>query len=208
VTITADEVRAFERCVAGGGVALFPADTVYGLAADPDSSAGVRRLYKLKGRPPARPAAVMFFGMAAALAALPDLPRPVRSAFEELLPGGVTLLVPNLQRRYPLACADRPEVLGVRVPQLVGELAPLAAVARPVLQSSANRSGGAEARRLEDVDAAVRDGADLVLDGGELPGAASTVVDLTAFADDGSFAVLRDGAVPRSRVEAVLRSSR
>jgi len=206
--VTADEVRAFERCIAGGGVALFPADTVYGLAADPDSAAGVQRLYELKGRPPARPAAVMFFGMAAALAALPDLPDAVRSAFEALLPGGVTLLVPNPWRRFPLACAGRPEVLGVRVPLLEGELVPLAEAAGPVLQSSANRSGGPEARRLEDVDPAVRDGADVVLDGGELPGTASTVVDLTAFADDGSFAVLRDGAVPRSRVEAVLRSSR
>ncbi len=206
--MTADEVRAFERCVAEGGVALFPADTVYGLAADPDSAAGVRRLYELKGRPPARPAAVMFFGVSSALAALPDLPAVLRSAFTALLPGGVTLLVPNPGRRYPLACADRPEVLGVRVPLLEGELAPLAAAGRPVLQSSANRSGGPEARRLEDVDAAVRDGVDVVLDGGELPGTASTVVDLTAFADDGSFAVLRDGAVPRSRVEAVLRSSR
>jgi L-threonylcarbamoyladenylate synthase len=77
-----------------------------------------------------------------------------------------------------------------------------------VLQSSANRSGGPDARRVEDVDERVRAGVDLILDAGELPGAPSTVVDLTNYDRDGSFAILRDGAVPRDRVEAMLRSPR
>jgi L-threonylcarbamoyladenylate synthase len=84
----------------------------------------------------------------------------------------------------------------------------LAAVSWPVLQSSANRSGGPEARQVSEVDATVKAGVDLILDAGELPGTPSTVVDLTAYDRDGSFAVLRDGAVPRDRVEAVLRSPR
>jgi L-threonylcarbamoyladenylate synthase len=206
--MTGEEVETFERCIAVGGVALFPADTVYGLATEPDSAEGVRRLYALKGRPADRPAAVMFFRLELALAALPELPAATRDALERLLPGGVTLLVPNPGRRFPLACVDTPEVLGLRVPRLEGELAPLAAVTWPVLQSSANVSGGAEARRLDEVDAAVRAGVDLVLDGGELPGTPSTVVDLTTYHQDGSFEVLREGAVRRDRVEAMLRSSR
>jgi L-threonylcarbamoyladenylate synthase len=206
--MTAEEVGTFERCIAVGGVALFPADTVYGLATEPDSVEGVRRLYALKGRPADRPAAVMFFVLELALAALPELAPATRDALERLLPGGITLLVPNPGRRFPLACADTPGVLGLRVPRLEGELAPLAAVTWPVLQSSANVSGGEEARRLDDVDATVRAGVDLVLDGGELPGTPSTVVDLTAYHRDGSYEVLREGAVPRDRVEAMLRSSR
>jgi L-threonylcarbamoyladenylate synthase len=208
VTIAPEQVETFERCIAVGGVALFPADTVYGLACDPDSTEAVRRLYALKRRRPDRPAAVMFFGLELALAALPELPAATRSAVERLLPGGVTLLLPNPSGRYPLACADRPEVLGLRVPRLEGPLAPLAEARWPVLQSSANVSGGREARRVEDVDAAVRAGVDLVLDGGELPGTPSTVVDLTAYDRDGSFEVLRQGAVAADRVGAVLRSSR
>jgi L-threonylcarbamoyladenylate synthase len=208
VAVTPEEISTFERCVAVGGVALFPADTVYGLATEPDSAEGVRRLYALKGRAADRPAAVMFFRLELALAALPELPARTRAALEGLLPGGVTLLLPNPRRRFPLACADTPEVLGIRVPSLTGALAPLAAVSWPVLQSSANRSGGPDARRVEEVEPSVRAGVDLILDAGELPGTPSTVVDLTAYEGDGSFAVLRDGAVPRDRVEAVLRSSR
>jgi len=67
--LTAADAQAFERCVADGGVALFPADTVYGLACDPESSAAVQRLYELKGRPTDKPAAVMFFALDGALEA-------------------------------------------------------------------------------------------------------------------------------------------
>jgi L-threonylcarbamoyladenylate synthase len=207
VTVTPDDVETFQRCIAVGGVALFPADTVYGLATEPDSAEGVERLYALKGRRPDKPAAIMFFRLELALAALPELAGKVRDAVERLLPGGLTLLLPNPARRYPLACADSPEVLGLRVPALAGALTPLAAVSWPVLQSSANLSGGPDPRRVADVEASIRAGVDLVLDGGELPGTSSTVVDLTAF-EQGGFEILRKGAVPSSRVEAVLRSCR
>jgi L-threonylcarbamoyladenylate synthase len=202
--VTAEDVETFERCIAVGGVALFPADTVYGLATEPESGEGVERLYRLKGRPPDRPAAVMFFRKELALEALPELPSNTREAMERLLPGGVTLLLPNPQGRFPLACGPNPDVLGVRVPALQG---PLADMRRPVLQSSANRSGGAEARRVEDVDERIRRGVDLILDGGDLPGTPSTVVDLTAYHEDGRFEIRRAGAVAAEDIRnALVRS--
>jgi L-threonylcarbamoyladenylate synthase len=202
--LTGDDVATFERCTAVGGVALFPADTVYGLATEPDSREGVERLYRLKGRRPDRPAAVMFFQLDSALAAVPELGERTRSALERLLPGGVTLLLPNPARRYPLACGPAPERLGLRVPRLTGELEPLAAVSWPVLQSSANVSGGADARRVEDVDERIRAEVDLILDAGELPGTPSTVVDLTSYEQGGGFEIVRVGAVPAAEVEAAL----
>jgi L-threonylcarbamoyladenylate synthase len=202
--VTQDDVAAFERCIAVGGVTLFPADTVYGLATEPDSREGVYRLYRLKGRPPDRPAAVMFFSLELALAALTELGAHTRAAVERLLPGSLTLLLGNPARRFPLACGSEPERLGLRVPRLVGELAPLAEARWPVLQSSANLTGGADARRLEEVDERIRSGVDLILDGGELPGTPSTVVDLTRYEVDGGYEVLREGAVPRAEVAALL----
>jgi L-threonylcarbamoyladenylate synthase len=203
--VNAHDVETFERCIAAGGVALFPADTVYGLATDPESREGVERLYRLKGRRPDRPAAVMFFQLDRALGALPELPSDTRAAMERLLPGGVTLLLPNKTHRYPLACGPNPDVLGLRVPALEG---PLAGMRSPVLQSSANRSGEREARRLEDVDAGVRKGVDLILDGGELPGTPSTVVDLTSYHEDGRFEIRRAGAVSAQDIRnALVRST-
>jgi L-threonylcarbamoyladenylate synthase len=202
--VTADDVATFERCISVGGVALFPADTVYGLATEPDSREGVERLYRIKGRPPDRPAAVMFFQLGLALDALPELGERTRAALERLLPGGLTLLLPNPARRFPLACGPEPERLGLRVPALEGTLEPLGAARWPVLQSSANPSGGADARRLEQVDERIRAAVDLQLDGGELPGTPSTVVDLTTFEAAGNWAILREGAVPAADVESAL----
>jgi L-threonylcarbamoyladenylate synthase len=203
--VTPEDVETFERCISVGGVAIFPADTVYGLATEPDSREGVDRLYRLKGRPPDRPAAVMFFQLEVALAALPELGERTREAVERLLPDALTLVLPNPAGRYRLACGPEPERLGLRVPRLEGELAPLAAVGWPVLQSSANRSGQPDARRVEDIDAHVREGADLVLDAGELPGTPSTVVDLSSYEETGEWSLIREGAIPR---EAMVRSLR
>jgi L-threonylcarbamoyladenylate synthase len=185
----------FARCIAGGGVAVFPADTVYGLACDPEDAAAVDRLYALKGRPPAKPAAVMFFD----LAPLDDLAPRTRAALQRLLPGGLTVLLPNPDHRFPLACGPDPDTLGLRIPDLPGF-----AGAPPVLQSSANLAGGADARRLADVPQGIRDGADLVIDGGELPGTPSTVLDLRAYESGGAWSVIRAGAVPVRDVERVL----
>jgi len=187
-----------------GGVALFPSDTVYGLATEPDSKEGVRRLYALKGRPVSKPAAVMFFDIELALAALPELGPRTRAALTRLLPGPLTVLVPNPARRYPLACGPVPDRLGVRVPAIEGGLAPLAAMRWPVLQSSANRSAEADARRLADVDPGIREGVDLQLDGGELPGLASTVVGLEAYESEGTHRVLREGALATTAIADAL----
>jgi len=200
-----EDAETFERCISVGGVAVFPADTVYGLATEPDSREGVDRLYRLKGREPGKPAAVMFFQLELALEGLPELGERTRAVLDALLPGPVTLLLPNPARRFPLACGPEPDRIGIRVPVLEGPLAPLASVRWPVLQSSANLAGEPEARRLRDVAPEIRAGADLVLDGGELPGAPSTVVDLSAWESEGAFEVVREGPFP---VDAVVRSLR
>jgi L-threonylcarbamoyladenylate synthase len=202
VTLTAADAAAFERCMRDGGVAVFPADTVYGLACDPETPAAVERLYGLKGRPADKPAAVLFFDREAAFAALPELGGRTRALLELLLPGGITALLPNPLRRFPLACGPDPGTLGLRVPALAGPLAPLAAVRRPVLQSSANASGGPDARRAYDVPQALRAGADLVLDAGELAGTPSTVVDLRGFEAGDAWAIRREGAVAAERIAA------
>src|SRR3954451_25157580 len=169
-----------------GGVAVFPADTVYGLACDPDSREAVERLYLLKRRRPDKPAAVMFFDVELALAALPELGARTRKALAAVRPGALTLLLPNPARRFPLAGG---EALGLRVPdgqlrgvrgaglQSGGERAGGAGPrGRPAQQSSANRSGGPDPRRLDDVPELLRDSAVLVLDADDLPGTPSTVI--------------------------------
>jgi L-threonylcarbamoyladenylate synthase len=197
--ITPEEAATFARSVSVGGVVVFPADTVYGLACDPDLDDAVERLYRLKGRRPDKPAAVMFFAVDLALEALPELGERTREALRALLPGGVTLLLPNPAGRFPLTGGG--ETLGLRVPALDGPLAPLSAVRWPVLQSSANRAGGPDPRSLDEVPELIRDSADLVLDAGALPGTPSTVVDLRDYEGSCDWSIVRAGAVPPAEVE-------
>jgi L-threonylcarbamoyladenylate synthase len=202
--LSEQDAQRLEQCIADGGVAVFPTDTVYGVCCDPENEQAAKRLYALKGRPASRPAAVMCFALEPALELLPELQFDERAALSALLPGPVTLLLGNPQRRFAPACRIDPTTLGLRVPQLPQRLRALSAITRPVMQSSANISGEPDARTLAQVPQSMLDGADLVLDGGKLPGTPSTVIDLRDYSAERRWHVLREGALARSVVRETL----
>ena len=191
-----------ERCMAAGGIAVFPADTLYGLACDPARADAVERIHALKGRDDGKPSAVMFFAPLAMREILSTLGPRTREALGALLPGPVAAVVANPDRRYPLACREDPERLGVRLIE-----GPLAGARCAVLQTSANRSGEPAPSRFDDVDRELLAEVDLAIDGGELAGAPSTVVDLTALDDGGTWEVLREGALSRAELTSRLRNA-
>lgn len=193
--------KALERCVSGGGVAVFPADGLYGLACDPLDAGAIAKIHRLKGRDDGKPSAVMYFSPLAIRELVSGLGPRTKAAVSALMPGPVTLVVANAQRRYPLACRQDPEQLGIR---LIG--GPLAGTMCPIFQTSANLSGEPAPARFEDVPASIRAGADLAIDGGELPGLPSTVVDITRIEDSGSWDVLRDGALSPGDLASKLAS--
>lgn len=203
-TLTTEDAAKLKQCVGAGGVAVFPTDTVYGLCCDPEDERAARRLYELKGRPSARSSAVMFFALEHALKALGELPEPELLALQVLLPGPLTILMANRAQRFGAACRTDPTTLGLRVPRLPERLGALRTVDCPLMQSSANLSGGPDARTLREIPEQLLEGADLVIDGGELPGTPSTVIDLRDFDSERRWHVLREGALPRDSVQELL----
>ena len=201
-----EDATRLERCVAGGGVAILPTDTVYGVCCDPEDDVAAARLYGLKGRPAERPAAVMFFSIEPALAALGAIEPALELALRALLPGPVTVLLANRAERFGAACGADPATLGLRVPRLPPALAALAQVDGGVLQTSANLTGGPDPRAVGEIPATLRAGVDLVLDGGDLPGTPSTVVDLRDYALSRVWRILREGALSRTSLEQLLQS--
>jgi L-threonylcarbamoyladenylate synthase len=195
--------RALARCVAEAGVAVFPADTLYGLACDPSSAVAIERIYDLKGREVRKSSAVMFFAPLVMRELLPDLGPRTRDALGALLPGPVTVVVDNPEQRYPLACREDPERLGLRLID-----GPLSGADCAVFQTSANRSGEAGPSRFEDIDARILTGADLAIDAGELGGEPSTVVDVAALDRGGSWRILREGAISEEEVRRLLGPDR
>ena len=107
-TLTSEDALRLQECVAAGGVAVFPSDTVYGVCCDPDDHDAARRMYELKGRPAARSCAVMFFQLSSALEHLEGLTEPERLALGVLLPGPLTLLLANRSHALRRGLPQRP----------------------------------------------------------------------------------------------------
>ena len=199
----ADAARiALEECIWDGGVAVFPADTLYGLACDPVSEQSVTRIHGLKGRDEGKSSAVMYFSTGAARELIADLGERTRLVVGALLPGPVTLILANPGRRYPLACREDPERLGVRLIE-----GPLAGMPLPVFQTSANPSGYPAPSSFAAIDQAIHDGVDLAIDGGDVGGEPSTVIDLADLDSTGEWRVLREGALSRAEVAQRLAAS-
>ena len=202
--LTAAQVDVFARCMAVGGVAVFPSDTVYGLACDPSQREAVIRLYALKRRALEAPSAVMFFSLDLALEALPELGPKTRAALERLLPGPLTVLLSNPAGRYPLACGSEPVTLGLRVPELSPQLAALGEFKWPLLQSSANHAAEPPPTSIDELAPTIRTEVDLVLDAGALGGLSSSVLDLRQYELEGRWELLREGPVGSDQIAAML----
>ena len=192
---------ALEKRVLGGGIAIFPADGLYGLACDPLNAAAVERIHALKGRDEGKPSAVMFFSPLAMRELVATLGPRTRDAMGVLLPGPVTIVVANPERRYPLACREDPERLGIRLIE-----GPLAGAGVALFQTSANRSGAPAPAAFEQVDPALTASVDLVIDGGRLSGAPSTVIDLSGIERGAEPRILREGALPADEISGLLAS--
>ena len=190
---------ALERTIHSGGVALFPADGLYGLACDPLRAEAITRIHAIKGRDEGKPSAVMYLSPLMLRELVGSMGERTRDAVAAMLPGPVTLVIANPGRRYPLACRDDPERLGVRLID-----GPLAGAGVVLFQTSANRSGEPPPASFAAVPDAITAAVDLAIDGGELTGLPSTVIDVTAIEAGGGWTILRAGALDRAEVEAAL----
>ena len=190
---------ALERTIHAGGVALFPADGLYGLACDPLRAAAIARIHALKGRDDGKPSAVMYLTPLLMRELVPSMGERTRAAAGALLPGPVTLVIANPEHRYPLACREDPERLGVRL--IAG---PLAGANVAMFQTSANVSGEPAPGAFASVPEGIVESVDLAIDGGELTGAPSTVIDLTAIDRGGAWTILREGGLGAAAVSAAM----
>jgi L-threonylcarbamoyladenylate synthase len=185
-----------------GGLVVIPTDTVYGLACTPYREEPVRRLSELKGREPGQPIALVCSSVDSLLECVPELRGHAAVMARALLPGPVTLVLPNPARRFPWLTGSHRDTIGVRVPDLTGAGHEILEQVGAVAATSANLHEGIDPARPESVPPEIRRNAFLV-DGGELPGTPSTVLDLTGHDPH----VLREGALPAPEALARVRAA-
>lgn len=176
--------------IRAGRPVVLPTDTVYGLCADAESESAAREVARLKGRAEQQPIAVLARDVDRLLERIPELDARV---LRVLLPGPYTLILSNPKRRYPWLGGG--DTIGVRVPDLPAATAAVLEEVGVVLATSANLHGGRDPRRADEVPEEIRRGAAVLVDGGELPGTSSTVLDLTGPEPR----LVREGAVPAAQ---------
>lgn len=195
-------VAEITQALTEGGLACFPVNGTYRLAADATSDAAITRLGQSKRRVRNHPALVLIADLGASRGIVDGASWPITQRLAgELWPGPLTLALPPSSKLAPKVrklLAHATGRIGVRVPDDPLAAQVLRAFGRPLLLSSANleRKPGASSA------AAVRQrfvgAVDVWVDAGDVtPTASSTIVELT----ETSWKVVRDGAVPRARLE-------
>ena len=212
----AADARRLAGLLAAARLVCFPTDTVYGVGGL--VTPAVREaVIAAKGREAGKPLQVVYPTVELLVTSLAFGPR-LLDAVRRLLPGPFTLLLP-----YPPGLAFPPAgevphhangvwgvkettvaTLGVRVPAWPATARALGELPFPLLASSANPSGGVAPRSVDEVDGGLLAACDLVLDAGPVSGEASTIVDLSLYASDGSWRILRRGAIDEKGVAALL----
>ena len=174
MTNDSDALRRAAEAVADGDLVVYPTETVYGLGGDALDSGAVERVFELKGRERSNPLSLGVPSVDAALRYTEPTEFAVAFA-RAFLPGPVTVVVERGDAVPDALTAGRDRV-GIRVPDHALARA-LLREAGPLTATSANVSGRGSVTRPDELDDRIREGAAVVVDGGETPGTESTVVD-------------------------------
>jgi L-threonylcarbamoyladenylate synthase len=198
-----DAIQEAAKWILNGGVVALPTDTLYGLAADPFSRAGVARVFAVKGRGADRALPLIAADAAQVAEHLGPLPPAGQRLAERFWPGPLTMLVAAPRGMVRDVTGGTGKV-GVRVPADAVARAICAATGHPVTATSANISGELPTADPDEVERALGDRIDLLIDTGTTRGgAASTIVDVTGVDPE----LVRAGAISWDDIQAWLHTA-
>ena len=186
--------------IKNGGVVVFPTRCLYGLGADALDADAVGKVFKIKQRPAENPVLVLIHARRQLDSLVTNISPAAAAIMEVFWPGRVTLVF-EAGPALPDGLTAHTGKIGVR---LVGH--PVAAalvsqVGRPITGTSANVSGRPGCHQAENLDPAIAEQVDLILDAGILKGGVgSTVVDVTEERPK----ILREGQVTADDISGAL----
>jgi L-threonylcarbamoyladenylate synthase len=185
--------------LAAGEVIVFPTETVYGLGVHALMDGAVTRLVSIRGRDPGKPILVLVRDLAMASRVVSEISDDARRLATRFWPGPLTLVLPA-RPDLPAPLTAGTGTIGVRVSSHPAATALVAALDAPVTAPSANPPGGEPPRTLAAARGHFGDRVAAYVDGGALPGGASTV----AAVEGGRVRVLRAGPVDEAALQAAL----
>jgi len=178
-----------------GGIIIYPTETLYGLGADPLDSEAIKRLYEIKGREVAKPIPFLIKDQEMLATLVADIPPIGRQLMEQYWPGPLTLIF-RAKKGLPAPLRGT-GTIGVRISSHPVAKGIVEAVDTPLTSTSANPAGKGDLIDARSIETLLGDQVDLIIDGGEVAGYGSTVVDLTVDPPK----VVRPGMIEISRGE-------
>jgi L-threonylcarbamoyladenylate synthase len=185
--------------LAGGAVAIFPTETVYGIGTSVFSPSGIRRIYALKGRGARKPLALLVASLEAARPLVETIPAEALGLAKRFWPGPLTLVL----KASPLGrlITGGLATIGVRIPDHPIALSILRKAGIPLAVTSVNRSGHKPAVSGAACAKLFGSRVDWLIDAGTCRvQKASSVIDLSHY----PYTVIRDGAIPKRQLEKAL----
>lgn len=194
-----------ENILRSGGIMVSPTDTVYGILGDATNAEAIKKIFALKQRPQEKafPVFVKSIAEARKYAYISD----AKAKFlEKVWPGAMTIIFQH-KEKFPKILTGGLNTIGIRIPNHPFLLKLLARLDFPLAQTSANVSGLPPAKSMYEVKRYFEKSKvkpDLVIDGGEIRGEQSTVIDFTGSEQ----IILRSGLTSKSELDRLLNSMR
>jgi L-threonylcarbamoyladenylate synthase len=198
--VEAQKIQIIAGALSRGEVIAYPTDTYYGLGASCFLKKAIRKIYRVKHRQMSKALPVLIADVKMVREIAADIPPSFRPLTAEFWPGPLTLVLKGAAL-LPSELVGPEQTIGIRLPAVPWLRELIRRAGFPVIATSANISGGGEIASVEKVVEVFEHKVDLIVDGGQIPGALpSTVIDLTS----GAPILVREGAIPKSRLRKYL----
>ncbi len=194
------EIDAAVQALRDGDLVAFPTETVYGLGANAQNPAAVRKIFEAKGRPPSHPVIVHLDSPRYLHRWVREVPEPALRLGERFWPGPLTIVMPRAANVHDIVTGGQ-DTIAIRVPSHPMAQQLLTAFGGGIAAPSANRYGRLSPTRPDHVRDELGDAVRIVLDGGECQiGLESTIVSC----EGPAVRLLRPGAVTASQLREAL----
>lgn len=174
-----------------GGIIAYPTETFYGLGVDPFNPKAVKKVFEIKKRSATKPILLLIPHLDYLSFLVKEVTPLAKRLIAGFWPGPLTLVL-DASDEVPLSLTAGSGTIGVRLSSSPVVSVLLKNLGSALTATSANRSGSPPPHSPLQVQSALGDAVDLILDGGSAPGGLpSTVVD----ARGKEFHLFREGKI-------------
>ena len=195
-----DRIKQAGKIIRNQGIVIFPAQCLYGLAANALDPQAIQKVFDLKQRPQSNPILVLIQGPEDLKNFVKKVPDSARILMEKFWPGNLTLVFEAGEKVPPQLTAHTGKI-GIRIPSHPVARALVQQAQGPITGTSANLSGQPGCDQVCNLPSAILDGADMILDAGPLKGGGSTIVDVTC----NPVQILRQGIIAQTDITLSLQ---